>query len=741
MSRQTSATATFISLVAALVAIFVLVVLGLRQIDRAQAANDWVLHTRLVLAQADEVRQLLLDAEAAVRGYAVSADGEFQTRYANAVAQLPPAIRTLGAYVNDNAEQAQRVAALTALIEVRLKHLNDIVQARERAGAATSQQLVASSIGEAVSKQVRDALAGVRGAEHALFKARTDEATEEQRAVRTAFIGTSLTCVLFILVAGYTCRSSLKARSAAERLSRMGEARLRSTLSSCGDGLIVTDDAGKVTMINPIAEALTGWRAEQAQGAPIEEVFRIVNEYTRETVESPVSRVLREGKVVGLANHTILLARDGTERPIDDSGAPIRVDDQTVGVILVFRDVTSRKLSEQARERLLLAESEREAAVRANEAKDQFLALVSHELRSPLAAIHGWVSLLQRNALPARDVPNALQRIARNVNQQQRVISDLLDVSRILTGKLEIVRAPVDLGAIVRESVEECRAYAESKGIALTLVPFGEKLILLADEQRLRQVSSNLIGNAIKFTPHGGSARVTLTGSNGWAELRIADTGVGMTADELEHVFERFWQAQRATTRTNGGLGLGLALAQYIVEQHGGRIAADSPGPNLGATFTIRFPLLAPEPNHPSDKPVGELREERLQNLAVLVVDDELDVRESMARLLEIAGATVHTAPTARDALEIHRSRRVDVVVTDLGMPGDDGFSLLRSIRVQEADAARRTPVIALTGFVGTQDKSNVRDAGFTAHLDKPVDIQLLVAAIASAAESQKAPS
>ena len=266
---------------------------------------------------------------------------------------------------------------------------------------------------------------------------------EDASATRVALVLTAGMALVLLVAAWFLSQRVVDHFDRAQTLARLGEARLHATLQSCGDALIVTDDAGKVTIINPIAETLTGWTQNEAQGVPLEQVFRIVSESMRETVESPVRRALREGQAVGLPEHTALLARDGTERPIDDSGAPIRgANGEVVGVVLVFRDVTMRRQAEQARERLLRAEAAREAAVRANEAKDQFLALVSHELRSPLAAIRGWLHLLDSGFVPQSEMRGALQRIYRNTRLQERLVSDLLDISRITAGKLEVVPSP-----------------------------------------------------------------------------------------------------------------------------------------------------------------------------------------------------------------------------------------------------------------------------------------------------------
>ena len=276
-------------------------------------------------------------------------------------------------------------------------------------------------------------------------------------------------------------------------------------------------------------KALTGWTQNEAQGLPLEEVFRIVSESTREAVESPVSRVLREGKATGLPDHTVLVARDGTERPIDDSGAPIRgANGEIVGVVLVFRDVTARRQAEQARERLLRAEAAREAAVRANEAKDQFLALVSHELRSPLAAIRGWLHLLDSGFVPQSEMRGALQRIYRNTRLQERLVSDLLDISRITAGKLEVIRSPVDLVRIAQAAIDGCSSLAEQRGVALVLEQREPRLFVLGDEQRLIQSVANLVGNGIKFTRSGGSVVVRVERLDDNAVVTVSDTGIGM---------------------------------------------------------------------------------------------------------------------------------------------------------------------------------------------------------------------
>jgi len=531
-----------------------------------------------------------------------------------------------------------------------------------------------------------------------------------------------------LIAALWVTRRALRELRRSESIARLEGARLRVTLQSCGDALIATDVAGNIVLINPVAQALTGWREEQARGLPIEQVFRIVNEFTRESVENPVSRALREGKVVGLANHTLLIARDATERPIDDSGAPIKDGNgESIGVILVFRDVSGRKLAEQARERLLRAEAEREAAVEANHAKDEFLALVSHELRSPLSAMRGWVELLAAGLLHESEVPGALHRIHRNVRLQERLIGDLLDGSRIIAGKLEILRSPVDLMEIARTAVEECRSMAEQKGVSLRFESAPTRVLVMGDEQRLTQVVVNVIGNGIKFTPPGGSVQLRLDRHEGRALMTVADTGVGMTAEVIDRLFERFWQADSSRARREGGLGLGLAIVRYLVDEHEGTIRAESPGAGQGSTFVIELPLLDARPVAPAGPP--EERPTHLSGIRILVVDDDLDSRDSLALYLRKRGAIVTGVSSTPEALQSYEVERPMVVVSDIGMPDEDGFALARALR--ERDAGGNTaPMIALSGFASAQDRRDAIEHGFAAHLAKPVDLDRLAALI-----------
>ncbi|HXH82260.1 MAG TPA: PAS domain S-box protein, partial [Candidatus Tectomicrobia bacterium] len=825
----------------------------------------------------------------------------------------------------------------------------------------------------------------------------------------------------------------------AVRARQDAEESLAVTLRSIGDAVIATDVHGRVSFMNPTAEALTGWPAAEARGRPLEEVFVILNEESRRTVESPVARVLREGRVVGLANHTLLVARDGTERPIDDSAAPIRdASDAITGVVLVFHDISDRRaaesrqaetearfrvladaapvmmwmsgidakrvffnrgwldytgrtpeqelgdgwlvgvlpddlartveayrrafdarepfrmeyrlrradgahrwildqgvplvapdggftgyvgacidihdrrVSEDERARLLdeateardeaqrsaelirrlqrvtdaalaqlpfddllhellvrvrdivrtdtaavlllepggqwlvaraaagledevtqlvripigagfagriaaearpvviddidhanlinpilkqkgirsllgvplmvegrvigvlhvgaltarrftaadaellqlvadrvalaiehtrVHEAERRAraeAEAANRAKDDFLATLSHELRTPLNAILGWARMLREGKLDPPQTARALEVIERNALAQTQLISDLLDVSRIITGRVRLDVQSVDLPAVVDAAVDAVRPAAEAKDITVQVDLEPGLGTVQGDPARLQQVLWNLVSNGVKFTGRGGVVTVHGARRGSMVELVVRDTGVGIRPEVLPHVFDRFLQADSTTTRTHGGLGLGLAIVRHLVELHGGTVHAASDGEGQGATFTVRLPLK-PVVAAPSAglrrasthvAPPALDTAPSLAGLRVLVVDDEPDARDLVASILERAGAAVAQAASAGEAVEAAESVAPDVLISDIGMPETDGYALIRTLRERGVGV----PALALTAYARYEDRQRALGAGFQAYVAKPVDPGHLLRVVAGLA-------
>lgn len=404
--------------------------------------------------------------------------------------------------------------------------------------------------------------------------------------------------------------------------------------------------------------------------------------------------------------------------------------------------------AKQTTERALAAErAAHSEAVRANRLKDEFLGIVSHELRTPLSAILNWTTVLRDGAGENREVREPLETIERNARAQARLIEDLLDVSRITSGKVRLRVKPVDLRQIAEAVVDSLQPSAQLKGIRLETAWGTDPLEVLGDADRLQQVGWNLVNNAVKFTPRGGTVRVSLTRLESWVELSVEDTGQGIKAEFLPRIFERFSQQDSSTTRQNPGLGLGLAITRHLVELHGGAIRAESPGENRGATFRVQLPATAardPERQSAELQPESEASERTVEGRAaetvelsgtrVLAIDDQADACEAYARLLGRAGAEVRTAENVAAALDTLSRWTPHVILCDIGMPGQDGYAFIRTLRARPAAEGRHIPVVALTAFTRPEDRRRILEAGFDGYLGKPVNLRELTRTVAELA-------
>jgi len=630
---------------------------------------------------------------------------------------------------------------------------------------------------------------------------------------------------------------------------------LRVTLASIGDAVITTDTEGRVTFLNSVAQSLTGSNQEQAAGAPLEDVFRIINEESREPVENPVTKALREGLIVGLANHTLLLSRDGTERPIDDSAAPIRNAQGIVaGVVLVFRDVTERRrqeravraselryrrLFETARDGILLLDAEtgkiidvnpfvaemlhyekqdlldkelwelglfpdREANQQAlkelagcgfqrygevrltrktgqhvdvectsniyqvndrsviqcnvrditervqldrtkiqaealadlHRRKDEFLAMLSHELRNPLAPILNAVHLLrleQGNESPVQERARTI--IERQVEQLSHLIDDLLQVSRITTGRIRLHKSPVDMRNAVDRAVEAARPLIVERKHELVVSQPADPVWLVADPTRIEQIVLNLLLNAGKYTEPGGRIGVTLEAESDQAVLRVRDTGVGIAPELLPRIFDLFTQSERTLDRSQGGLGIGLSVVQKLTEMHDGKVEAYS-ALGQGSEFVVRLPLGA-SPT-PQAAPPAAARSGAGPVFRVLVVDDNVDQADSLAILLRAAGHEPKTVYSGMAALDTALAFRPDVAILDIGLPELDGYEVARQMR--RHPELERVRLIALTGYGQGSDRRRSLAAGFDYHLVKPINPDELLG-ILTAVGRERSPS
>jgi signal transduction histidine kinase/ActR/RegA family two-component response regulator len=395
-----------------------------------------------------------------------------------------------------------------------------------------------------------------------------------------------------------------------------------------------------------------------------------------------------------------------------------------------------RRLLETEQLARVAAEQRAEREQSENRAKDDFLAVLSHELRTPLNSMLGWIRLLRSGGLDAARTAHGLDVIERNVGQQARLISDLLDVSRIVVGRLELAMQMVDLPALAAAVAEAVRPAAEAKEITLTSRLDADAGPVRGDPERLRQVIENLLGNAIKFTPRGGAITVQLERDGGQARLRVTDNGKGIGAEFLPHIFERFRQADSTSTRAHAGLGLGLAIVRHLVELHGGSASAESAGTDQGATFTVTLPIARAARGRSADAALagGPSASYPLADVKVLVVDDDADTRNLLATVLAQHGAVPTTAIDARDGLAALRRLPPDVLVCDISMPGDDGYALVGQVRALEATTGGRVPALALTAYARPEDRERALAAGFDLHLAKPVEPADFLAAVAQLA-------
>ncbi len=481
------------------------------------------------------------------------------------------------------------------------------------------------------------------------------------------------------------------------------------TLSSIGDAVITTDTEGKVTFLNPMAEMMTGWKTAEASGQPLEKVFNIINEDTRKPARNPVDIVLRDGIVVGLANHTMLIGKDGTERSIEDSAAPIRDATGTIsGAVMVFHDVTQRRRAEKA-----LKEADRK--------KDHFLAILAHELRNPLVPIRNGLQILNLAGKDPIIAENARSIMDQALNQLVRLVDDLLDVSRIATGKLKLRKERVELAAVVQSAVETTRPLIDEQGHHLSVRLPPTSILLDADPTRLGQVFSNLLNNAAKYSEQGGHITLAAEPAGDEVIVRVTDRGIGISADHLPRIFHLFAQVETASDRSQGGLGIGLSLVRGLVEMHGGTIEARSDGPGCGSELIVRLPQAkreplseseAEEPDRQKTPPTPQYR--------ILVVDDNRLNAQSTAIALSLMGHDLATACDGNEGIELARTFRPEVILMDIGLPEMNGHETAR--RIRQEPGGKNIVLIAVTGYGQEEDRRRSLEAGFDYHLVKPLN-------------------
>jgi len=550
----------------------------------------------------------------------------------------------------------------------------------------------------------------------------------------------------------------LTERRLAEEELRRSEERSRLLIASVKDyAIFILDPAGRVVTWNPGAERLKGYSADEIIGQHFSRF------YPEEDVRAGKCEMELEGalRVGRFEDEGWRIRKDGSRFWANVVITPMReAGGRLLGFAKVTRDLSERKRHEE--ERLALVRTEearrlaeehkeraqaladdlrgaRDKAEEATRMKDEFLATVSHELRTPLNAMLGWARMLASGSLPAEKMAHAINTIARNAVAQNQIIDDLLDVSRIITGQLRLDVDFVDVNQVVTSAIDVVRPGAEAKGVELQWLLNPDAGVIKGDAGRLQQVLWNLLTNAVKFTPRGGRIHVTLRRHDSLVEIEVADTGKGIAPTFLSRVFDRFAQQESGNSRKTGGLGLGLAIVKHLVELHGGVVEVHSDGEEKGSTFVVKLPLAPvrvsrPDPT-PSAPAVEELRApSELEGLHVLVVDDDVDARELVQAALEGGGAVVTLAASGAEALAAISVRKPDVIVSDIGMPDEDGYAFIRKLRELPREVGGRIPAVALTAYARAEDRRKALVAGFHNHAAKPVEPQELLIVIANLA-------
>lgn len=525
---------------------------------------------------------------------------------------------------------------------------------------------------------------------------------------------------------------------------------LAAIVASSEDAIVSKTLEGIVTSWNKAAEQLFGYSAAEMIGQSITRIIPDDLQYE----EVDILAKLRQGGRIE-RYETIRRRKDGELVEISLTISPIRDSSgRVVGAAKVAHDITARRRAERAlrereselsklvSERDFLLQSERTArseAERLSHVKDEFLATLSHELRTPLNAIQGWATLLREKRARPEDHQRGLETIERNVRIQTQIVNDLLDMSRIISGKIHLEVQPLYLHDVVGQAIESVLQTAAAKNIRLIPLLDSRIGLVRGDPNRLHQVLWNLLSNAIKFTPGGGRVQVVLERVNSHVEISVEDNGIGIRDEFLPHVFDRFRQADPGSSRKFGGLGLGLSIVKSLVELHGGSVRVKSPGENMGSTFIVALPIShvrsegkeASATRLPTVDSLDQVELPRLDGIRVLVVDDEQDGRALVARILEGQGASPVCASSATEALELLAKEHFDLLLSDIGMPDINGYELISRVRQLDKSRPRPMPAIALTAYARTEDRQRSLLAGFHMHLSKPTEARELIASIA----------
>jgi PAS domain S-box-containing protein len=681
--------------------ISVLLVSGLLAYQNArQLRTDaaWVIHTHEELEALQGALGAITDAETGQRGFLLTNDERYLEPYQAGLNRAQARIRQLGELVRDNPRQQARVLVVASLISAKSRELEQTI-ALQRRDPPAARQLVLSHLGRSIMGSIRAEVAVMEQEERTLLAGR--ERTT-RRGYRTVIISGAVFGLLSLGLAAallVQLRRHFRQRDQFERTLGESEERFRTVFERGGIPMAITALDGRMLRVNPAFGQLLGLSETELTGRA---VWDITLAEDREQTRAGLQRVAR-GEVSGFQVEKRYLHRDGTVIWGDVCTACVTdLTGRPLYLVTHVQDITERKRAE--------------AGLRqANQRKDEFLATLAHELRNPLAPIRTGAFLLSQRATPDPELKQLYAMITRQAAHMARLVDDLLDVSRIERGRVELRKERVELGLVLAHALEASKALIEAGGHQVTVDLPDPAPEMEADPVRLEQMLCNLLNNACKYTPAGGRIQVSAAREGALVVLRVRDNGMGMTPEVIAHIFELFYQANQTGDRRGGGLGIGLTLVQRLAQMHGGALAATSDGPGKGSEFVLTLPALEPAPAR-----------ERKQ---VLIVDDDRNVRQTLELLLHAMDYQVSAAATGARGIELALAQRPDIALIDLGMPGLDGLEVATRIRAELGQAIR---LVALTGFGGDADVAGTKAAGFDHHLVKSGDprelLQLLEA-------------
>jgi|KBSSwiStaDraftv2_1062776.scaffolds.fasta_scaffold57938_3 PAS domain S-box-containing protein len=719
--------------------------LAVHQYIRFSSASAQIDRSHRAIGGIDELVTSLLDAETSAREFLLTGRASLLEPYTDARPRVAAATAALATLEANDPGQRTRVEQLGALSRERLAQLQSAVESHQAGRTADAISRIRSDAIDQRMDRIRLVAADMKTAEQAVLDRRDEEARLSRRVSLVFAIASFLLAGTLGLVSAAVEHSLKRRREAFERemagrlraensmlsatqeLSR-SERINRSILDTSGDCIQILEPDGRLISMNRAGARLLEIDDEaEFSRRPWVEVW---------SQSADASAALNDAVKGGEGRFQAFCATArGTPKWWDVLVTPIRDDSGYVTRLLsISRDITEQKRADEERNQLL--ERERQARADAEHAmqmKDEFLATLSHELRTPLNSIVGWVGVLKQDQT-RETLRKAIDVIDRNSRRQAQMIDDLLDVSRIVSGKLPLEARAVNLGSVIDEVIASARTAADAKGVHLTTV-YDTDPSVNGDRARLQQVVWNLVSNAIKFTGRDGIVKIALHTVADCAEIEVSDDGQGIAPDLLPHIFERFLQGDSSSTRRHGGLGLGLAIVKNLAEMHGGSVEASSAGPGRGAMFTVRLPLHRTLHDRPTELADASSRSKPLlDNVVVMVVDDEADARDLVQRLLEDAGARVSACDTAEAALQTIQDGLVpDVIVSDVAMPEQDGYDFMKRVRQMQAPMSS-VPAAALTALARVADRRRALLAGFQTHLTKPVDPTELVATVANLA-------